>query len=252
MRGLANKLFMLTILFGLIVPLLAAQVEPDELEAWKHTASVVRMLTQYEGPASDYAPVTQQRLDEIVSALRNDEVDRAEELFSTFLGEYKLTGATPDARNEELRELFNSVMREAYSRDVADLRYVADKVRYYNDAIAIANKYIVELEKYRAEAGDGEVTITTTELKRSYAYAESPETMGSVRRLSGSGINAEIERVKRQITDMEKQTENAVEQMQFAARRRLRIVNNIVAVYDRFHAVLENHLESVEEREEQP
>jgi hypothetical protein len=252
MSGLAARLSMLLVLASVTIFITAFQQKPDEIEALRHAASVIRMLTEYEGPVDDYPPAIRERLDVIISALRNDEIDRAEEMFSSFLDGYTASGSTPEARAEELNGLFNTVVREACSRDVADLRYVADKVRYYDDAIRIAHRYIAELEKYKTEAGDGEVTITTTELKRSYAYAESPEAMGSIRRLSAVGIDAEIERVKRQIADMEKQVESAVMQLQFAARRKMRVVNRVVDIHDRFHAVLERRLESVGVKEEQP
>ena len=182
--------------------------------------------------------------------MRGNEIDKAEQLFATLLESYESTDAAQDDRAEELTALFRTILREAHGRDVEDLRYVADKVRFFRDAIRIAERYIIELGKYREQAGDGEIAITTTAIKRRYAFGESPESMGSIRRLSAAGIDAEIARMKQQIVDMDKQVESAAMQLEFAARRRIRIVNRIVNAHDRLHAVLVHCIESAGEEKQ--
>ena len=113
----------------------------------EQAAMLARAAAAVELPA--YAKGSERQVKEIVSLLRAGKTTEAQSRWSQFIEKMAAGGGAIDPN-----ALVQHVLRESYLQTTEDLRFYADKVKYFNEQKAAVRKYLAALREYDSRMKD--------------------------------------------------------------------------------------------------
>lgn len=119
------------------------------------------------------------RLEKVVQDLRRGNVPQAEERWLRVVRETS-TGAAP----VDVEKMLHWVLRETYVENNKDLRFYADKVRYYNDQKQMVRDHLAEIRATAAETPrNTKIEVERIELTKSYKPKKEPVQTRSTKKM---------------------------------------------------------------------
>jgi hypothetical protein len=235
---------MTAIVILLILPVFPPAQDEDGSALDESIAEIIELILRISAIDGEDSESTEDEalVVDVISVLRSDKYGEALSGWEKIV-----TGSRETLTSEQANEVMWYILAGGFGDSIRDLRYLADKVRFYIDAGKAAEEYLVDLEKYSIEAGEGNITITTKDFKTNYTFGQESAGLSAIRSLGAAQIRAEIQRIealKKRFAELAGKTAMILEH---SMRRRRSLIDRIVTLKKEMEAISSRELENIED-----
>lgn len=177
---------------------------------------------------------------QVVTTLRAGDDALASKRWSTFVAELVANGGAIDPN-----ALVQYVLRESYLQTTEDLRFFADKVKYYNTQKKLIREYLQKLRDYDSSMkADASARFAPLQLNETYALFAAPTTRAALRTMDKAAIAAEIAKWEQKLAHLGEISKAAISDLNDEIEKKRDVIARMTSIakkyYDTARAIIQN------------